>query len=283
MSAARLMWSGTLGRRSVDERSAAAAAVGYTKLSAPFNEAHEWQQRGSLVEYVARAGEHGVELHVLDPIASWTPTEVDIPSARIDPLRGLDMAVEMSAPVVAAIALHHSAQSLMRLVNDFGAFCDAAEERGLQVALEFVPMSAIKDAATALHILDAVERPNAGLIFDTWHFFRGSPDLEVAQRLLPHVRHLQISDARQEVEGDLIRDTYLHRMLPGTGELPLQEVVDLVSRAPRLETIGPEVFSAAQHRKGPVMAAQQAVEALDSMLATAERHDHVLGGERVVR
>jgi sugar phosphate isomerase/epimerase len=263
------MWSGTLGRRTIDERARATAAVGYSAMSAPFNEAQEWER--SLKEYAARAAEHGVRLLVLDPIASWTPSAVDLPSARIDPLRGLDMAVEMGAPVVAAIALEHPEHSLARFVDDFGSFCDAAADRGLDVALEFVPMSAIKDAATALRILDQVERPNAGLIFDTWHFFRGSPDLDAARRLLPHVRHLQVSDARIEVEGNLICDTYLHRMLPGAGELPVQEVVDLVLRAERLETIGPEVFSASQHRQGPVLAAQQAVAALDEVLAQATR------------
>jgi hypothetical protein len=60
--------------------------------------------------------------------------------------------------------------------------------------------------------------------------------------------------------------------------------VDSVLKAERLESIGPEVFSASQHQQGPVLVPQQTVAALDEMLAqTARAHEDMTVESSVAR
>ena len=72
-----------------------------------------------------------------------------------------------------AIASSTSAATVDELVERFGALCDRAADIGALVHLEFIPMTPIADVATAWRIVREADRPNGGILFDTWHFFRG--------------------------------------------------------------------------------------------------------------
>ena len=70
-------------------------------------------------------------------------------------------------------------ESTDSLTERFAAICDRFADVGVAVHLEFTPLPPIGSLATAWEIVRGAGRPNGGILFDTWHFFRGQPDLEL--------------------------------------------------------------------------------------------------------
>ena len=95
--------------------------------------------------------------------------------------------------------------------------CDCAADIGVLVHLEFIPMTAIPDVATAWRIVRDAGRPNGGILFDTWHFSRGSADFDDLQTVpAERILAVQVDDAATEVSGSLWDDTQ-RRLLPDDG------------------------------------------------------------------
>lgn len=63
-------------------------------------------------------------------------------------------------------------------IDRFGALCDLAAQYGLSVDLEFVTWAGVRTLAEAKEVLEAVHRPNVGLMVDTLHFYRSRVRLE---------------------------------------------------------------------------------------------------------
>lgn len=258
-----VMWSGTLGRGPLEERAEAARAAGYGLLSVGAAEALGWAASGvSLTALAERVADRGVALHSLDTVVSWTDAATDHGAAA----RLLDVAAALGVSSITAVTAEPSGVDLEVLLSGFARFCSDAAGRGVGVDLEFVPMSAVPDVATAAAVLDAVDVPGVGVVFDTWHFFRGSPDLAAAVRAAPLIRQVQISDASWAVQGSLFRDTLRHRRLPGRGEFPLEVVLGVLHEHHALRGVGPEVLSSELHGEGAAAAALGAAAAVDELL-----------------
>ncbi len=109
-------------------------------------------------------------------------------------------------------------------------------ERGLLVALEAFPWSAIPDAATAVELLRRAGAANAGLMVDVWHFFNGGARPEVLDGLAAgSVAAVQLNDGPL-VHDDFLRHARAARRLPGEGDL---DVVGLVRAVLRNGFTGP--------------------------------------------
>jgi sugar phosphate isomerase/epimerase len=116
-----------------------------------------------------------------------------------------------------------------RAIDHFGGLCDLALDFGLTVDLEFPSWMEVGDLTTAVDIVAAADRPNAGILVDALHFFRSgsSPD-----QLPPLPREwfhfVQLCDAPAVVPPTV--DGVIHvarakRSLPGYGQLPLHELL----------------------------------------------------------
>ncbi len=87
------------------------------------------------------------------------------------------------------------------------------------------------------------DRPNGGILFDTWHFFRGSADFDALESVPGElVLAVQVDDAHEVVTGSLWDDTQ-RRLLPGDGSFDLPRVLRTLARIGGLRLVGPEVIS----------------------------------------
>jgi sugar phosphate isomerase/epimerase len=116
-----------------------------------------------------------------------------------------------------------------RATDRFGRLCDLALDFGLTVDLEFPSWTETGDLATAAAIVEAVGRPNAGILVDTLHFFRShsSPD-ELTSLPRAWFHFVQLSDAPAQAPStveEVIHSAREARSLPGYGGLPLAEVL----------------------------------------------------------
>jgi sugar phosphate isomerase/epimerase len=250
-----VLWPGTVGLESpIPDRVDAALAAGCGRVGvSPADVAEAGVGSADLGRSIR---DRGLDL-VLDPVMGWhggAPMDNGGRYASIGPDEALRMAEALGAVSVSVIGPFDASDMSDDLADRFAQFCDSAAGFGAQVHLEFMPMSAVADLTAAWTIVQGANRPNGGLLLDTWHFFRSSSDLALLESIPgDRIFAVQVSDASAMPSGSLGDETF-HRLLPGDGELDLPSVLRIVQRNGGLRWVGPEVIS-------PDLAAMPSVDA----------------------
>jgi sugar phosphate isomerase/epimerase len=111
-----------------------------------------------------------------------------------------------------------------RLADNYAHLCEVMRPYGLTADLEFMPWTAVKDAKSALRVIEMAGRPsNAGILVDALHFGRSSTtlqDIAVIPRELLH--YAQMCDAQAGLNfttEELIHTARQERLLPGEGNI----------------------------------------------------------------
>ena len=162
---------------------------------------------------------------------------------------------------------------LDRSIEQFGLLAEAAASLGMETTLEPCPGLTFPDLPTALDAVRQVGRPDFRLLIDVMHVIRagsGPPDIAALDPSL--IGHIQLSDAPLvAVIPDYAREAMFERMVPGTGELPLPE---MLAALPDDVVIGLEVpmRSQAYAGIGPHERLGRCVEAARELLARTDPH-----------
>lgn len=114
-----------------------------------------------------------------------------------------------------------------RLSANYAMLCEALAPYGLSGNLEFMPWTAVPDAAAALRIMRGAGGPrNAGILVDALHFGRSHTTLEDIQAIPREwLQCLQLSDAAAGVHfshEEMVQTARCERLLPGEGNIDLQ-------------------------------------------------------------
>lgn len=156
--------------------------------------------------------------------------------------------------------------ALTAAAESLRANADRLARRGLLVAVEAFPWSALANPGIAVEIIRRAAAPTAGLMIDVWHFFNSGATVDQLTDLPgAGVVAVQLND------GPLVHDDFLtharaQRKLPGEGEL---DVVGLIRAVQRTGYVGPYCVEAntAELRALPVMeAAKRAADAATEVL-----------------
>ncbi len=276
-----VLWSGTVGLESpIPGRVEAARSTGFSRLSvSPLDVARAAEQGTSAAELGRSIRDAGLEI-VLDPVMNWYggAPRADSRFARFPVDEAMAMAEALEAVAITVIGQATSDVPIDEVAKPLGAVCDRAAGFGAQVHLEFIPMTAIPDLATAWAIVRGADRPNGGILFDTWHFFRGHPDFDALDRVPgERIFAVQIDDAAAEVRGSMREDTQ-HRLLPGDGDLDLPRAVRALDRIGALRWVGPEVISPVTEAMPPVEAARVAGDRVRQLIARVRSETEVQAG-----
>jgi sugar phosphate isomerase/epimerase len=107
---------------------------------------------------------------------------------------------------------------------------DIAAEYGLDVYLEPLGWAPVNSIKQALRIIEAIDRPNAGITVDFWHCFVAGDTPEDVARIDPAViKAVHVCDGLALETPDTIPDQDVYRnVVTGGGVIPLQEYVDAV-------------------------------------------------------
>ncbi len=144
------------------------------------------------------------------------------------------------------------------LVDKLGALCDMAAAVGLGLSVEFCPLTpGCPSLARGAWLVEQLDRPGFGLGFDALHVVRSgcSPE-QIAQLGERYFGIAQICDALgTQVSSDYIADVH-NREVPGSGDLPLREILNAVPASVPIEAEVP----AAHRRLAGVSAAQHVAE-----------------------
>jgi sugar phosphate isomerase/epimerase len=233
----RTLWSVSLPPTPLLERIRIAADVGFAAVSVSASDVKELDAAGvPLAEARAHAEAAGVALPVMDGCMSWyrfppPKRPMDYPEPPVDEM--IAGAVGIGCTVLNVLAPYATDASLDELAASYGALCDRAAPAGLRVIVEFSPFPPIGSLRRAWEVVRRADRPNGGILLDSWHFFQGEPDLELLASLPPGtIRAVQLSDGhRGRFVASLPKDTFRHRMLPGAGSFPLDELLTALAPA----------------------------------------------------
>ncbi|WP_027854144.1 sugar phosphate isomerase/epimerase family protein [Marinobacterium litorale] len=177
------------------------------------------EDRALLKETVARMRDTGIEVFDLEIVRinkQFNPAGYS---------QFFDTGAELGAKCILVAA---DDPNIPRFSENFAAFCDAAAPYNLKPNLEFMPWTQVKDLSSAIDILAAINRPNAGVLIDAIHFDRSNSLVDDIERVpLSQLHYAQICDAPAEkpaTEAEIIRAAREERLLPGSGGIPLKEI-----------------------------------------------------------
>jgi len=137
-----------------------------------------------------------------------------------------------------------------RSIDQFGTLVDMASAVGMEATVETSPGFFPPDLPTALNVIGAVGRPDFRLLVDVMHIVRsGGTAADLASLDPDSIGYVQLSDVPLVAAGtsSYYEEAMFDRMVPGTGELPLLDILDAV---PRDLVIGLEVPSRSQAQAG---------------------------------
>ncbi len=271
------LWGATLAHASLADRVRAAAAGGFaTTTMFPHDDRHAREDGLSDDDILALHDRAGVRLRTLDPFARWVPRWEPPPEVSADRVRMVScsedeffaIASRLRIETMTAIEPFGVRVAAAELAAAFGALCDRAAAVGMSVHLEFTPFSGIPDLAAAWDVVRLADRPNGGLVFDTWHYLRGRRDDGLLAEIPgERIFAVQINDAAARPRGPLVVDTWRHRMLPGEGELDLAPVLEILASKPGIGPPGVEVLSESLWELAPAEIGRRSGVALADVLA----------------
>ena len=182
--------------------------------------------------------------------------------ARAGNLANFEAMAELGATCVNSVSFEPDFQ---RNVDQFGLLAETAAEFGIEVMIEFVPIFAVADLATAHRIVQAAGRPNLRLMIDTMHVARCGATAQDLAALEPQaVGYVQLCDCPlKPVNPDYMDEAMHQRLAPGDGELPLR---DMLAAMPRDRIVGVEI-----PLRSEAMAGVQPRESVGRCLAAARR------------
>lgn len=159
---------------------------------------------------------------LLDIEAIWLSGDTDVVSL----LPALEAGARLGARYVVVVG---NDEEPARLRENFGALCALAAPLEVTLMLEFITYSAVRTLDAASSLITSVGLPNAGLLIDMLQFFRsGASPAELKNydgALFPYAQicdgPLKAPDTLEERRREARED----RLLPGKGELPLQDLL----------------------------------------------------------
>ncbi|HEX5193227.1 MAG TPA: sugar phosphate isomerase/epimerase [Solirubrobacteraceae bacterium] len=271
------LWGATLAFGSPADRVQAAVAGGFATTTMFPHDYRRARETGLCDDDIlALHRDADVRLRTLDPFARWVPRWE--PPADADPDRlalvscgeeeFFDIAQRLRIETMTAIEPFGARHAPADLASAFGDLCDRAAGQGMLVHLEFTPFSGIPDLAAAWDVVRAADRANGGLVFDTWHYFRGRRD-DALLREIPGDRifAVQINDAAASPRDPLIVDTWRFRRLPGDGDFDLAAVLEILAAKPGIGPPGIEVLSEELWLQPPAEIGRRGGAALAAALA----------------
>lgn len=230
-------------RHGFAERVAACAAAGYTGMCLHFRDYRALRTAGQGdAELAAILHGGGMKDITLEFLTDWFLTGETAAQARADEATMLE-----AAGALGAHGFNVGADFLGRGIpfagmrEGFAALCGRAAVRGLTVALEIVPWSNVADVGSALRLVDGI--PNAGLVIDSWHVFRGGiPLSDIAGLPGERILSIQVNDAAREIRGTLAEDT-MRRLPCGEGAFDLDGFLRALQAAGAAVPLSVEIIS----------------------------------------
>ena len=260
-----VLCAGTLKSTPILDRIAPIVAAGFQGTSAFTTDVQEAEAAGvSPKELGRRLADAGLGVAEMDMVSNWFPSAEKGPGLlAFSDEEALAYAEALGARSLTAVVFATS-PSQDELVDSFASLCDRAAERGLLVHLEFIPFTKVRTIGDAAAIVEAAGRPNGGIMLDAWHLLRSGGAAEEVEAVANRIFGVQLDDAPEQAENNLVAETMLRRLLPGEGNADVPSIIRALRKGGSTAPLGVEVFSETLATLEPAEVARRAFEAASS-------------------
>jgi sugar phosphate isomerase/epimerase len=188
-------------------------------------------QPSALAELRSRAADVGIRLSNVSAYQFYP----DVTWEQVEPVIETTHALGIRTIVVNGFDPDESRFSAL-----FGRYCEAADQAGLRVALEFLPYSGVRSLDAALRIIGQSNATNAGVLLDALHLDRsGASPADIARIDPALISFAQLCDANKlsgpRSDEALLREARTARLPAGQGQLPLHEFLDALPAGLEIE------------------------------------------------
>lgn len=156
----------------------------------------------------------------------------------------------------------------VRVLNELA---DIAEKYHVSLAFEFLGQAdcSVQTLDFCKKIVEKVNRQNVGLVIDTFHFYAGNSSLEAIETLNPEKLFIfHINDAENLPKENL---TDAHRLYPGLGILPIQEIKERFDKIGYDRMVSIEIFRPEYWNENPFEVAKIAKDATEKVLGLKDK------------
>jgi sugar phosphate isomerase/epimerase len=165
------------------------------------------------------------------------------------------------------------------VVRSFRLVSDLCAEHDLLASIEFVPIpshASVHDAREAVRVVQATDRPNAGITVDSCHHFNGANDWEALEAIPgEYVATIQFDDTDiPRLEPDWAEGTPHHRRAPGEGDADLIRFVQTMDAIGADRPYSTEVIDAEIVRLEPAALGRRLGGSTRGVLEAARRLEH---------
>jgi len=149
----------------------------------------------------------------------------------------LDLMAELGALRINAIGLDPDRS---RCFDQLAKLAGLVAERGMVFTVEFCPGFAVGTFGDVMELIDHIGPGSCRLLLDTMHFCQTGGSVDRIAKLDPDaIGYVQLADSPAHVpESEYMNFAMFERCVPGTGELPLRELIEAL---PEDVTISVEV------------------------------------------
>jgi 4-hydroxyphenylpyruvate dioxygenase len=221
-----------------------------------------------------RAQDLGLDIVALQPMRDFEGMPEPLRARNFERAqRKLDLMEELGADLLCICSnVHEDALGeVERAADDLGELADMAALRGYRIGYEAMAWGRhVKDWMQAWDIVRTADRPNLGLVLDSYHIcVRNNPIAPIAELPADKIALVQIADAPAILMDPMSLSRH-HRCFPGQGDYPLDDFIEATIKSGYRGPLSLEVFND-QFRGAPASAI--ALDGMRSLQAAGERLD----------
>jgi sugar phosphate isomerase/epimerase len=227
------------------ERCAQAAEAGFAGIGLWHADVEHQLESRSLEEMRRDLDDNGVRCYELEFLWDWFVDDEDRPAADRNRKMLFEAAAALDAHHIKAGNIPGKPCEMARLNEAYGELvADAAANcPGSKVLYEFMPFDVnVNSIETALAVMEGVD--NTGVVIDTWHMGKlGIKPEDLRKIPLERLGWVELSDGQYENMEDPLDEVINRRKLPGEGEFPIREYVEVCRDMGYAGVWGVEVLS----------------------------------------
>lgn len=246
------------------------AEAGYQGIELWFDEVEEYLAEGGNLETISAAiQESGLSVPTMIMLRDWwSASEEEYPAVFEICLNRIKLAASLGAEFVIACP-HREVPDYDQGAQRYRELLEAGINAGAKPAVEFLGfVEAVTKIEDALKIVEKSEHPQATLVLDPFHVFRGGGSMETIAQLKPkQIAISHFNDAINTIPREQQMDP--DRVMPGDGHLDLTRYCQLLKQIGYQSWLSLELFRDDLWQQNPLDVAKKGLERMQEIAEDA--------------